>query len=182
MMKFSQSIAGLITATVLLSSAASVDAQNNTRSVGSLATMSCQTIGDARYETINTDFPIARQIFRGIARLSNRPRRFISGKRDAPQVVCRLAEAGQRPRYKTLSLAFGIADNNQHSHNSTLLRLSIYRDGNFYKYQDILRGQPIQLPIDVTNVRSIALEAECMRGTQPFDLCPEIIFFEDTLE
>jgi hypothetical protein len=39
------------------------------------------------------------------------------------------------------------------------------------------------LPIDVTNVRSIALEVECKRGTvKNKNRCPELIFFQDILE
>lgn len=184
MLKLRQLIAGLMTATVLVSSTTLVDAKNPPKGVSSLGTMSCQGIEYGNYEVINKDFPVGLQIFKGIAKFSS----FSSNNYDyiyktrVNQVVCRLAEAGQRPRYKTLNLAFGIADNNYRV-NGSVVRLSIYRDGNFYKYQDVMKGQLVRLPIDVTNVRSIALEVECLKGSSNSqDTCPALIFFEDTLQ
>ena len=184
MLKLRQLIAGLMTATVLVSSTTLVDAKNPPKGVSSLGAMSCQKIGEGNYQAINEDFPVGLQIFKGIAKFSS----FSSNNYDyiyktrVNQVVCRLAEAGQRPRYKTLNLAFGIADNNYRV-NGSVVRLSIYRDGNFYKYQDVMKGQLVRLPIDVTNVRSIALEVECLKGSSNSqDTCPALIFFEDTLQ
>lgn len=181
MLKLRQLIAGLMTATVLVSSTTLVDAKNPPKGVSSLGTMSCQGIEYGNYEVINEDFPVGLQIFKGIAKFSSNNYDYIYKTR-VNQVVCRLAEAGQRPRYKTLNLAFGIADNNYRV-NGSVVRLSIYRDGNFYKYQDVMKGQLVRLPIDVTNVRSIALEVECLKGSSNSqDTCPALIFFEDTLQ
>jgi hypothetical protein len=81
-----------------------------------------------------------------------------------------------------LNLKFGIADNGRYA-DGALVRLSIYRDGNFHRYEDITKGKIFILPIDISNVRSIALEAECLRGgVKSKDHCPELIFFEDILE
>ena len=110
MLKLRQLIAGLITATVLVSSTTLVDAKNPPKGVSSLAAMSCQTIESGNYQAINKDFPVGLQIFKGIAMFYS-SNEYIS-KSKVNQVVCRLAEAGQRPRYKTLNLAFGVADNN----------------------------------------------------------------------
>ncbi|MDB9476524.1 hypothetical protein [Dolichospermum circinale] len=181
MVKLRQLIAGLMTATVLVSSTTPVDAQKRPVGVGSLGEMSCQGIEYGRYKATNKDFPIGLQIFRGIAIFSTNHRDWI-GKQETNQVACRLTEAGQKAKYKTLNLAFGIADNNRHAQGS-LVRLSIYRDGNFYQYKDVTKGQLLSWPIDVRNVRSIALEAECLRGsTINNNTCPPIIFFEDTLQ
>ncbi|MBD2627279.1 hypothetical protein [Trichormus variabilis] len=180
MVKLRQLIAGLMTATVLVSSATSVDAKKKTQGVGSLGEMSCQRIEDGMYEVINQDFPVGLQIFRGIAWFRTNGD-FISKNR-TNQVACRLTEAGQKPKYKTLNIAFGIADNNNKA-NGSLVRLSIYRDGKFYKYQDVTKGELIRWPIDVTNVRSIALEGECLRGSVEYkNSCPALIFFEDSLQ
>jgi len=180
MLKFRQLIAGLMTATVLVSSTTLVDAKNPPKGVSSLAAMSCQRIESGNYEAINEDFPVGLQIFKGVAMFGTNSNSIYKNR--VNQVVCRLSEAGQRPRYKTLNLAFGVADNNPYV-NSTLVRLSIYRDGNFYKYQDVMKGQFLRLPIDVTNVRSIALEVECLKGTSYNEkYCPALIFFQDTLQ
>ncbi|QSV62919.1 MAG: hypothetical protein HEQ26_09305 [Dolichospermum sp. DL01] len=182
MLKLRQFIAGLMTATVLVSSTTLVDAKNPPKGVTSLGAMSCQKIGNGNYVAINEDFPVGLQIFKGIAMFSDGNWRSGIYKNNVNQVVCRLAEAGQRPRYKTLNLAFGIADNNSLV-NGSVVRLSIYRDGNSYKYQDVMKGQLLRLPIDVTNVRSIALEVECLKGSSRYDNeCPALIFFEDNLQ
>jgi len=180
MLKLRQLIAGLMTATVLVSSTTLVDAKNPPKGVSSLGAMSCQRIESGNYEAINEDVPVGLQIFKGIAKFNNINNDIV--KRYTSQVVCRLAEAGQRPRYKTLNLAFGVADNHYHI-NGSVVRLSIYRDGNSYKYQDVMKGQLVRLPIDVTNVRSIALEVECLKGSSANEnYCPQLIFFQDTLQ
>jgi hypothetical protein len=180
MVKLRQLIAGLMTATVLVSSTTPVDAQKRSVGVGSLGEMSCQNIEDGKYTVINQDFPVGLQIFRGIAVFRTNDTWILKNKTN--QVSCRLTEAGQRAKYKTLNLVFGIADNNRYA-NGSLVRLSIYRDGKFYKYEDVTKGQLFRSPIDVTNVRSIALEVECLRGSvKTKNACPAIIFFEDTLQ
>lgn len=182
MVNLRQCIAGLMTATVLVSSTTPVDAQKSSTGVGSLGEMSCQNMRYGRYKATNKDFPIGLQIFRGIAIFSSMTRGDWISKRYTNQVACRLTEAGQRAKYKTVNLAFGIADNSNYA-NGSLVRLSIYRDGNFYKYQDVTKGQLLRWPIDVTNVRSIALEAECLRGSvERKNICPALIFVEDTLQ
>jgi len=180
MLKLRQLIAALMTATVLVSSTTLVDAKNPPKGVGSLRTMSCQRIESGNYEAINEDFPVGLQIFKGVAMFGTDSNSIYKNR--VNQVVCRLSEAGQRPRYKTLNLAFGVADNNSLV-NGSVVRLSIYRDGNSYKYQDVMKGQLLRLPIDVTNVRSIALEVECLKGSSRYDNeCPALIFFEDNLQ
>lgn len=180
MLKLRQLIAGLITATVLVSSTTLVDAKNPPKGVSSLSAMSCQRIESGNYEAINKDFPVGLQIFKGVAMFGKDSNSIYKNR--VNQVVCRLAEAGQRPRYKTLNLAFGIADNNYYV-NGSVVRLSIYRNGNSYKYQDVVKGQLLHLPIDVTNVRSIALEVECLKGSVENEkYCPALIFFQDTLQ
>jgi hypothetical protein len=182
MVKLRQLIAGLMTATVLVSSTTPVDAQKRPVGVGSLGEMSCQGIENGNYRVINKDFPIRMQIFRGIAKFFNDSDFTIYTKNNAAQVVCRLTGAGQIPKYRTLNLAFGIADNDKRA-NGSLVRLSIYRDGNSYKYQDLMKGQLLRLPIDVTNVRSIALEVECLKvSSNDNNACPALIFFQDTLQ
>ena len=46
-----------------------------------------------------------------------------------------------------------------------------------------MKGQLLRLPIDVTNVRSIALEVECLKvSSNDNNACPALIFFQDTLQ
>ncbi|MEG4504486.1 hypothetical protein QUA81_10225 [Microcoleus sp. F6_B4] len=147
------------------------------RGAGSLGEMKCQQIKEGNYSAINEDIPIGLEIFRAVAYLGNA--RWIY---DRPiQVACRLAAPGEKPRFKTLTLAFGLPDNHPYP-KGALVRLSVYKDGNFFDYKDVTFGQQILWPINVTNVRSIALEGECKRSSERSSSCPAIYFYQDILD
>jgi hypothetical protein len=166
----------------------------------SLARMECLSTGEAgSFAPINMNITVRRQIFRAVAYLEGQSRDFMSGRRgvltNTPAgVSCSLATPTERPRFRTLTLAFGFASNGYEldyvgALPETALRLSIYKDGNFYGAQTIRAGDAFRVPVDVTNTRSIALEAECLRGGRSFTLymggateCPVLYFFEDILE
>ena len=150
----------------------------------SLGQMPCQEVGKADYDTVNEDVPVGYEIFRAVANLN------VAYSSDhtidtsySGAIVCRLAGAGERPTFRSLNLAFGISDDNRYAEQS-VVRLSIYLDGDFYQYQNVRRGQKYIWPIDVSNARSVALEAECIRGYERRSdtLCSNLFFFEDSLE
>lgn len=145
----------------------------------SLGEMNCQTIKGGRYELINQDLSIGLEIFKAVAYLGHWNGKFLSPN-DSTQVACRLAAPGEKPKFKTLTLAFGLPDNNDFSRGS-LVRLSIYKDGNFFEYRDVTFGQKLVWPINVTNVRSIALEGECKRSSSS-RACAAIYFYQEILE
>lgn len=144
------------------------------RGAGSLGEMKCQQIKEGNYSAINEDIPIGFEVFRAVAYLGNG--RWMYDSRPV-QVACRLAEPGQKPRFRTLTLAFGLPDSRS---KGALVRLSIYKDGNFAEYKDVTAGEKLLWPINVTNVRSIALEAECKRSSD--GACPALYFYQDILE
>jgi hypothetical protein len=174
--------------------------QNNNNRAVSLAQMECSSLGDAgRYVPVNMNVTIGRQVFRSVAYLNGQRPGFMTGRTgvltgEPAGIACSLASPTERPRFRTLTLAFGFADNGYEldyvgALPNTALRLSIYKNGNFYGSQTIRGGDAIRLPIDVANTRSIALEAECLRGGRSFTLygngseeCPVLYFFEDILE
>ncbi|MEG4984653.1 hypothetical protein QUB08_02550 [Microcoleus sp. BR0-C5] len=176
MTKMQRLISGFLTVAVLALATDLVQAQRQRpRGAGSLGEMKCQQIKGGVYDAINEDIPIGLEIYRAVAYLGNA--RWIY---DRPvQVACRLAAPGEKPRFKTLTLAFGLPDNVS---KGALVRLSIYKDGNFAGYKDVTFGEKLLWPINVTNVRSIALEGECKRPSERSSSCPAIYFYQDILE
>lgn len=173
-------ISSLIVGTVLISTASDVNAQSRRPSgVASLGEMGCQTVASyGGYNNENEDIAIGREIFRGVAYLGT----YYGIKRDNPtKVACRLAPVNAAPQFKTLTLSVGLNENSRYIDGSVIVRLSVYKDGNFYGAQTISRGDKIRWPIDVTNTRSLALETECVRPMQNSRSCPAIWFVEDTL-
>jgi hypothetical protein len=147
----------------------------------SLGEMNCQGINGGRYEVINEDIPIGLEIFRAVAYLQGSGSYSIGSQGQSVQVACRLAASGEKPKFRTLNFAFGFSDKHKEDtyRKGSLVRLSIYKDGNFAEYRDVTFGQKLVWPINVANVRSIALEAECKRTSQ---YCPPLYFYQDILE
>lgn len=193
-------ISSLIVGTVLISTANNVEAQSRRPSgVASLGEMGCQSLSDiVGYKPVNGDVTIGRQIFRAVAYLDGQAWGFLTGRRgvlpgNTAGVACRLAAPNQTPRFRTLTLAFGFADNSEkidyiRPNASTELRLSVYKDGNLYGSQSVRPGDMLRWPIDVRNARSISLEADCLQGgehtssTGQEGVCPVLYFFQDTLQ
>jgi len=187
----------LVLSSLVAKPALTQTSSNNSTSLGQ---MECLTLGDAgNYRPINMNITIRRQVFRAVAYLHGQRPYFMSGRKGvltgAPAgVACSLATPTERPRFRTLTLAFGFASNGYEldyveARPETALRLSIYKDGDFQGSQIIRDGDAFRLPIDVTNTRSIALEAECLRGGRGLtsygngvEECPVLYFFEDVLE
>jgi len=96
------------------------------------------------------------------------------------ELVCQLSTPNQPPRFKSLTLAFGLSDDS-YQVDSVTVRLSVYKDGNFYQSQTVAKGDKIIWPIDVQNTRNLALEAECI-SSQSSRSCPGLYFFEDVLQ
>jgi hypothetical protein len=163
-------------ASLLIASNHPVDAQKKRPTgVASLAEMSCQSIKGKNYEATNQDIPVGLEVFRAVGLLH------WMGLNGVTQVACRLAQPKEKPKYKTLTLAFGFHDGDQSIDGSTV-RLSLYRDGQAYGYKDISKGEKLLWQVDVMGTRSLAIETECIRGGGSQNFCPTLFFFEDTLK
>jgi len=179
MTKMQRLISGFLTVAVLALATDLVQAQRRRPpGTASLGEMKCQKIKGGAYEVINEDIPIALEIFKAVAYLGDWNGKAIDQKYPI-QVACRLAAPGEKPKFKTLTLAFGFPDNHTSS-KGALVRLSVYKDGNFAGYKDVTFAQQLLWPINVANVRSIALEGECKRSSG--SSCPAIYFYQDILE
>lgn len=182
MTKMQRLISGFLTVAVLTLATDLVQAQRRRPpGTASLGEMNCKGINASTYKVINEDIPIGLEIFRAVAFVGNEPNFSIGLQGQSVQVACRLAAPGEKPKFKTLTLGFGFSDNHKDDtyRKGALVRLSIYKDGNFAEYRDVTFGQKLVWPINVTNVRSIALEAECKRTSQN---CPVLYIYQDILE
>lgn len=186
-MKLPSILSSLIATSLLMASIHPVEAQKKRPAgVSSLAEMSCQNL-KGEYDAKNEDISVGLEIFRAVGVLLN-DSGFTGGaivqNRGVAQVVCRLAQPKEKPKYKTLTLAFGLSDRSKHSSES-LVRLTLYKDGQEYGYKDISKGEKMLWQVDITGTRSIALEAECLRGPEVYMSspgCAGLWFFEDTLK
>lgn len=179
-MKLIKIIAGIVLTSMMLSTNSSPKAQRPTSQTASLAQMSCQGINrNDNYSAKNQDVPVGLEMFRAVASLNAYRYGDWITKEEPVKVVCRLAAAGQSPKYRTLTLAFGLSDKARYLSGSTV-RLAIYKDGNLFEYKDITAGEKLLWNIDVSGTRSLAMKATCLRSRNGY--CPEIYFFEDILE
>jgi len=181
-MKLRPIVSSLIAASLLIASTHPVDAQKKRPAgVASLAEMPCKGIR-GNYEATNEDISVGLEIFASVSRfISYGIWHGIPKDNQVLQVVCRLAQSKEKPKYKTLTLAFGMNDSDKRS-NGAQIRFSLYKDGKAYDYKDVTRGEKLLWQVDVTGTRSLALEAECLRTIHNSGYCPPLFFFEDTLQ
>ncbi|MDP8966449.1 MAG: hypothetical protein M3O33_21170 [Cyanobacteriota bacterium] len=174
-------VSGLLTATLLISSVTNVQAQSRRPPrISSLGEIKCRGVqGSGYYSAINEEIPIRREIFRAIGIIATHAQ-WIGNNRPV-ELVCQIAALNQAPRFKTLTLAFGFSDD-AYTANGATVRLSIYKDGNFYGSQSVSKGDKLRWPVDIKNTRNLALEAECISTRRNSNSCPALYFFEDVLE
>jgi hypothetical protein len=186
-MKISKVLFGLIAIAALVSDNRLVEAQSRPPGVFSLGEMGCRQVEGRQYSPMNQDVSIGFEIYRAVGVFGNDYGWGFSKEQPSRKTACRLTSNGEKPKFKTLTLAVGFDDSNSFSKGS-LARLSIYKDGKSEKYIDISKGQKILVELDVTNTRSIGLELECLRNTSYREsrnsnhACPPVYFFEDVLE
>jgi hypothetical protein len=150
----------------------------------SLVDMKCQKYsGEYNYQPANIDVPIGRQVFRAIGWIGEISINWGGTPIMVPGISgisCRLAKPNESPRFKTLSLTFGFSDRWDIEERKAEFR--IYKDGKLYTTETIEKGDPIRLPVDITNARSLSFEAECEKRPGHYIVCPAIFFLEDILE
>ncbi|MCT7952876.1 hypothetical protein NG798_24045 [Ancylothrix sp. C2] len=91
------------------------------------------------------DISIGRQAFTQI---------FIIGNSNS-LITCRIRPAGSQPRFKTLRLAFGIADNRRANQPATV---NVYLDGNLAASRTVSAGEKSLVILDVSRISSVAIE------------------------
>jgi hypothetical protein len=96
---------------------------------------------------------------------------------ESPRVICRLAESGETPRFKTLTLSMGFSD--YWLKNSGKVKVTVYKDGNRINSIVVEDGEPINLVSDIAGGRDIAIEFSCIE-INPNGWCGENLYFFDT--
>jgi hypothetical protein len=185
-MKFSRTIIGLLAVTgfAVAASSSSLAAKSRPSGIASLSEMGCQkTSGNGGYKSAVKDLTVGREIFRTAAFIGEAETGMRPGisSREPTAIVCRLAPVKGSPQFKTLNLTVGFDQGDRRLNGSVVVRLSIYKDGNFYKEETINRGELVRLPVDIDGVRSLALEAECVRANDRYGSCPNLWVLEDIL-
>lgn len=70
-------------------------------------------------------------------------------------ITCRIRPAGSQPKFKTLRLAFGIADN---SSANKPVDVNVYLDGNLADSRSLSVSEASLIILDVSKVSSVAIE------------------------
>ncbi len=182
-MKIKSSLFLLLALTPVLFKIQPSSAQSQRSSnTASLAEMSCKNIG-GKFRVKNEDIVIGRRVYTGILEVSDSGDPYTWNQ--AIAITCALASNGSQPRFRTLNLAFGIADDHPYSVGKTEIRMKLFRDGGFYESVNIRQGDSIRAAINVENIRSFSFELECLNGRPALGggegYCPPVWFTEDLL-
>ncbi|MFB2970623.1 hypothetical protein ACE1CD_16770 [Aerosakkonema sp. BLCC-F183] len=98
------------------------------------------------------DISIGRQVFTEIFYFRNNNG---YGEKSDLLLTCRIRPAGSQPRFKTLRLAFGIADDQRANEQATV---NVYLDGNMATSRTLSVGEKSLVILDVSRVSSVAIE------------------------
>ncbi|MFB2835680.1 hypothetical protein [Floridanema evergladense] len=141
-MKFIRKVAALGTICLIFAGSAWQVAQGQQRTT-SLFSNDCVQRG--RMGSSQRDVSIGRVAFTEIFYMRN----------EGSLITCRIRPAGSQPRFKTLRLAFGIADNES---SSKPVDINVYLDGNLAASRSLSVGEKSLLLLDVSRVSSVAIE------------------------
>lgn len=142
------------------------------------------SVGFRGYAAINEDVTIGREIFRAVGRLGRSAGNYGLVQGEGPEITCRLVSSGERPRWRTLTLAFGLPDQRDEftpiESETARVAVTVYLDGNYVGSRDLYLNDRYVWPIDISGARSLSITAECFNRAR--SNCPPVIFFQDTLE
>ncbi|ARV59206.1 hypothetical protein BZZ01_11705 [Nostocales cyanobacterium HT-58-2] len=99
------------------------------------------------------------------------------GANDPAIATCRL-----NPKFKNLSLEFGLDSTSNLTNDKAQLLLSVYLDNNLVGEKQLVRGSKESLSIDLSNARNITLEAKCTQSSGISNSCPGVSFTNMTLK
>lgn len=156
MNKISKSILSLFILASLLSAESSAQAQKfstNRRGIQLIGYRRCQGgSGDSRtiWYSTKEEVVIGRRLYSAIGRLSEFRRDTIY------PIICPLAEVGEPPRFKTLTLSMGFSNSDQGQ-----IQVTVYKDGNRIDSILVGNGEPVNFQADIAGGRDIAIEFSC---------------------
>lgn len=148
-MKLIRKFAAIGTICLVFAGSACQVAQGQQRTT-SLFSTGCVERGFA--STDNTNISIGRELFTSIYKMGAGSNPFNEG---GSGVTCRIRPGGSPPRFKTLRLAFGMADDER---SKGVLEVNIYVDGVQVESRSIGQGNKALVLLDVSRASSIAIE------------------------
>lgn len=113
-----------------------------------MSLFSTQCVQRGYWDNATRNISINRELFTQISEMR-------VWNQDSSLVTCRIRPAGSAPKFKTLRLAFGIADD---ARLPDSLEVNVYLNGNKAESRTISRGDKALILLDVTQASSVAIE------------------------
>jgi hypothetical protein len=154
----------------------------------------CQSVRGPRWFSVsrsNNEIPIELRLYRAVAGIVTNGTQLYSNV--PAQIICKLAEPGEAPRFRTLNLSLGHSDRDKRQGGT--IRVSVYSNGNFIDSRTINFGPPLIWTVNITGTEDLALKFECVEpsralwnpneylrqsGGQTY-CATTLFFFDDTL-
>ncbi|MCS6812972.1 MAG: hypothetical protein NZ772_05280 [Cyanobacteria bacterium] len=141
----------------------------------------CTQNGRGGYWDVDHDVVVARRLLTASAFMGNI---FKPGVHQSEliETVCSLAPTPGTQGFRRLALAFGFADDAPYSDEQTAVRIALYKDGLLEQEQVIKRGETGRFLVSLRDNTSFTIDHECVIPARGFDYCPNVYFFEDSLD
>ncbi|MBD1933067.1 MULTISPECIES: hypothetical protein [Cyanophyceae] len=107
-----------------------------------------------RWGTSREEISVGKELFTSVMYMTSG---YYGGDGQPSSMTCRIRPAGSASKFKTLRLAFGIADNARKGQ----VTVSVHLDGNQVASRTISSGEKELLLIDVSKASSLAVETSC---------------------
>jgi hypothetical protein len=114
-----------------------------------ISLFSTQCVGQGLTVNTNENVSIGRELFTSIFKIGGGWANYNAS------ITCRVRPPGSAPRFKTLRLAFGVADN---ANQRNPMEVNIYLDGTKAESRSLYRGEKALVLLNVAQVSSVAIE------------------------
>ncbi len=170
--------AAMVAALVIV--AARANAQTDTVVVP-VTDLTCFQNGRGGYWLIDHDVAVARRFLTASAFMGNVFKPGVH-RTELIETVCSLAPTPGTQGFRRLALAFGFADDAPYSDEQTTIRVALYKDGLLEQEQVLKRGETGRFLVSLRDNTSFTIDHECLVPARGFDYCPNLYFFEDSLD
>lgn len=128
----------------------------------------CVNTGVGNWSRTEDDVSINKAVYTSV---------FYMGPGDgSASLTCKIARDSEDYYYKTLTLGFGMRDNDRRSPPVTV---NIYLDGRQVESRRLSGGDKESVSLNVTTVRDVSIETVCNSSSQ---YCDRVYFYNATLE
>ncbi len=167
-------------AATLVSIAVRASAQDDTVVVP-VTDLICFQNGKGGYWNVDHDVAVARRFLTASAFMGNIFKPGVH-RTELIETVCSLAPTPGTQGFRRLALAFGFADDAPYSDDQAAVRISLYKDGLLDQQQVLKRGETGRFLVSLRDNTSFTIDHECIATARGFDYCPNLYFFEDSLD